>query len=122
MEVMIAGLFVASIFINPDAAELGNSVLSWIAIIVKYLIRCATIVICLTQGLFLAKRIFDVDYIMVIENRTNILNEYISWDIVNGNKDDPVRKIMDYLSNQQAMRDEAAAAIPNRESNPQSPS
>ena len=122
MEVMIAGLFVASIFINPDAAELGNSVLSWIAIIVKYLIRCATIAICLTQGLFLAKRIFDVDYIMVIENRTNILNEYISWDIVNGNKDDPVRKIMDYLSNQQAMRDEAARAAPNRESNPQSPS
>jgi hypothetical protein len=76
----------------------------------------------LAQGFGLAKRIFDVDYIMVIENRTNILNEYISWDIVNGNKDDPVRKIMDYLSNQQAIRDEAARAASNRESNPQSPS
>ena len=75
------------------------------AIIVKYLIRCAVIVICLAQGLFLAKRIFDSDYIGVIEHRTNFLTQFIAWDAVNGKKDDPVHKVMEYLQAQQDNRD-----------------
>jgi hypothetical protein len=105
LSVIISAIFVGSIFMDPDSAQLGSDVLSWLAIIVKYLIRCALIVICLSQGLFLAKRIFDNDYIGVIENRTNFLNEFIAWDSKNGKDNDPLHKVMAYLQSQQDQRD-----------------
>lgn len=97
LSVFVVALFSGSIAADPDLQQLGSDALSWARIIVKYLVRCAIIIWCLAQGFIMGRKMFNANYVLVIENRIRILDMFIQWDLKQGNHDDPARRLFQYL-------------------------
>lgn len=65
---------------DPSANELLEQAYGWLVLILKYVIRVSMVVINLIMGLYFAKKIFQDNFILPVENRCRILKEYINWN------------------------------------------
>lgn len=109
LTVFMAAVVIGSIVADPDITALAGEAYGWVKLLVKYAIRCGAMCWCLGQGLFMGRKIFESNYILVVENRIRILDMYVSWDVKQGNHDDPAYKILQYLQSQQDQRDKGDA-------------
>lgn len=75
MITVLMGLFL----IQPSTNELLEQANGWIVVMIKYIIRIGMIVGNLVYGLWTGKKIFENNYIMVLQNRTRILKDYVNW-------------------------------------------
>lgn len=114
LSVFLAAVIVGSIIADPDITALAGEAYGWAKLIVKYAIRCGVILWCLGQGLFMGRKIFESNYTLVVENRIRILEMFISWDVKQGNHDDPAYKIFQYLQAQQDKRDDIKEDVEKR--------
>jgi hypothetical protein len=112
LTVFLAAMIVGSIVADPDVTELAGEAYGWLKLLVKYAIRCGTMIMCLGTGLAMGRKIFESDYILVIENRIRILDMYVAWDVKQGSHEDPAYKILQYLQSLQDARDKDASPTP----------
>lgn len=79
VSTLLVAIIFACIVYEPNIGQLGNQISIWIAIILKYLMRCGMMIINFVMGLWNARKMFQENYILPIQNRIRILLEYITW-------------------------------------------
>lgn len=100
LSVALAAILIGAIASDVNGEQILETAAQWWALIVKYIIRCLSIAWSYATGLYMGKSVFQTQYIMVIENRNRILDQYIRWQTKSGERDTPTYKVLAYLQSQ----------------------
>ena len=100
LSVILTSMFLASIFADIDGMRALNNTTAILAMIVTYTTRALSICWSYINGRFFGKFIFKKNYILVLENRNRILDQFIGWEAKHGDDNSPTKKILNYLENQ----------------------
>lgn len=79
LTVTLCSIFLGSILFDASTSELLEQVNGWIAVLIKYIIRVLMIFINFGFGIKDGKNSFYNNFILVINNRSEILKSYIPW-------------------------------------------
>ena len=72
----LGSAIIGLLMVNPDTNALLEQANGWIAIMLQYIIRVAMIGINLGMGIYTGRSLFIDNYILPINNRNRILDEY----------------------------------------------
>lgn len=73
---ILAATIIGLLIINPDTNALLEQANGWIALLIQYIIRVAMIFINFTMGVYSGRSLFIENFILPINNRNRILDEY----------------------------------------------
>ncbi len=73
---VLGATIIGLLIINPDRNQLLQQANGWIALLIQYIIRVGMIGINLTMGIYSGRSLFIDNYILPINNRIRILEEY----------------------------------------------
>ena len=79
LSVGLMALVIGTIAGDPNANELLSQANGWMKLLIKYAIRVFSIIWSYVNGLYMGKGIFESNYLLVIENRNAIFEEYVNW-------------------------------------------
>lgn len=84
---ILSAFVIGLILWDPSANELLDQAYGWVALIIKYVIRVVMVAVNLIMGIIFAKKLFQDNFILPVENRCRILKEYITWNHENNIED-----------------------------------
>lgn len=79
LSVGLMALVIGTIAGDPNANELLSQANGWMKLLIKYAIRVFSIVWSYMNGIYMGKGVFESNYLLVIENRNAIFEEYVNW-------------------------------------------
>ena len=73
---VLGATIIGLLIINPDTNQLLEQANGWVAVMIQYIIRVAMIFINLGMGIYSGRSLFIDNFILPINNRNRILEEY----------------------------------------------
>ena len=73
---ILAATIIGLLIISPDTNQLLEQANGWIAVMIQYIIRVAMIAINSVMGIYTGRNLFIDNFILPINNRNRILEEY----------------------------------------------
>lgn len=73
---VLGATIIGLLIINPDSNQLLEQANGWVAVMIQYIIRVAMIFINLAMGIYSGRSLFIDNFILPINNRNRILEEY----------------------------------------------
>lgn len=110
LEKILLGVLFAAILamflINPDKDEFIDQTHAWIRIFLRCMVKVLMILFNLTIGSFGGSKLFKENYIIPLENRTRILQEYVDWQKVNDTEETYADKLLKAFYEQKKLSEE----------------
>lgn len=96
---------IGTIALGPNVSDLVDTAWGWASILLNYLLRVGMVGFNVFMGARTAKRVFDANFVLPVQNRIRILGEYTVWRVDTGDLDTQADKILEAYENQKTLEE-----------------